>query len=989
MKTKLILIIFTIFSVVTIYSQNVIFNDPKFKSFVVNWSGADTNNNGEISVTEAANLTGTLDVAGANITDLTGIEHFTSISGLDVSFNKLSNNSTFDISHNSALTFLDCSNNVLTELNVSTNPNLITLYCDSNNISTINLNFNTVLEYLSIKNNNLSKLSISNLTTLKELYCNNNNISALNLIGMSALSILDCSFNNIPSVPFNQLPILEDLNCSNNNINTLSIPTQLLNLDCSNNNISTLNISVQLRTLNCSYNNISSLNTNFSPNITTLICNNNTITNLSLHSTSNKLTNLNCSYNNLTTLNLTKQLNLSSLDCSQNQIEVLALQFCPNLFEIYCENNSLKYLDITNGNNENLAFLNTTGNNQLLCIMVDDYAYANGKVTNGLAHWVIDIISDFGEDCYIYIPDDNFEQALIDQTLDSGTLNDYVDTDNINLLETLDISNQGIFDLTGIKKFESLISLDCSQNLLTTADFSKNTNLQYLYCSDNQLTNLGLATNSSLKELECQKNQISSLDLNNNAALTSVACNENEIVSLFINNCSSLGVLNCSDNQLNALNINNNIGLIGLDCSSNQLNALSTIFNTSLIILIATENQISSLNLVNNTALLDLQLSNNLFSNLNLSTNTSLIRLLCDYNNLSALNLTTNLDLLRLNCFNNNLSNIDLSNNVALTDLDLGYNNLSNLNLSNNPDLTTIYCDGNSLNTLNLANGNNTNLTTLYIDQNPSLACVSVDNQVIANDWNTEVNLPATFFKDAHTSFSTNCNSGIIAQIKAYLQGPYGAGIMLDGLRTTGNIPTTSPYIDGMTCNASVFTVTGSDAIIDWVWMELRDSADGITVITSMSALLQADGDVVANDGVSPLNISVPEGAYYIMLSHRNHLGIRTANTINLVGGTQSIDLTTNSALIEGGSNAIANMGDGNFALFSGDFDGNGQVQNSDKVAVEILRGTNGFSNADLDMNSEVQNTDIQNKLSPNIGKGEQFTSKQLKLYAKRKNGKN
>ena len=167
--------------------------------------------------------------------------------------------------------------------------------------------------------------------------------------------------------------------------------------------------------------------------------------------------------------------------------------------------------------------------------------------------------------------------------------------------------------------------------------------------------------------------------------------------------------------------------------------------------------------------------------------------------------------------------------------------------------------------------------------------------------------------------------------------------------------------------------------------MEIRDGANGTTVVESMSVLLQADGDVVGADGVSALTVNVPEGNYYIMLSHRNHLGIRTANPVSLSGGTQSLDLTGNSTLIEGGANAIANMGDGNFALFSGDFDGNGQVQNSDKVAVEILRGTNGFSNADLDMNSEVQNTDIQNKLSPNIGKGEQFTSKGLNLHAKRK----
>ena len=47
---------------------------------------------------------------------------------------------------------------------------------------------------------------------------------------------------------------------------------------------------------------------------------------------------------------------------------------------------------------------------------------------------------------------------------------------------------------------------------------------------------------------------------------------------------------------------------------------------------------------------------------------------------------------------------------------------------------------------------------------------------------------------------------------KLFLQGPYNAGVMLDGLRTTGNIPTTSPYIDGLTCNANVFNVSSENS---------------------------------------------------------------------------------------------------------------------------------------------------------------------------------
>lgn len=218
---------------------------------------------------------------------------------------------------------------------------------------------------------------------------------------------------------------------------------------------------------------------------------------------------------------------------------------------------------------------------------------------------------------------------------------------------------------------------------------------------------------------------------------------------------------------------------------------------------------------------------------------------------------------------------------------------------------------------------------------------------------------------------------------KIFLEGPYNSGIMNDDLRNTDIIPTISPYIDGATCDASVFNITGNNAIIDWVWIEIRDSSDSITVIAETSALLQADGDVVATDGISVVNINASSGSYYVMVSHRNHLGVLTANPISLSGSTTVLDLTANSVLVTGGTNGIANMGDGNYALFAGDYDGNGQIQNSDVIGSLPFIGLSGYLNADIDMNSQTQNTDILSTLNPNIGRGEQYASRQL--FAKRK----
>ena len=66
-----------------------------------------------------------------------------------------------------------------------------------------------------------------------------------------------------------------------------------------------------------------------------------------------------------------------------------------------------------------------------------------------------------------YIPDDNFEQALINLGYDSGPIDDYVPTSNINSITDLNIFNKNISDLTGIEDFTSLKVLDCGSNNLT------------------------------------------------------------------------------------------------------------------------------------------------------------------------------------------------------------------------------------------------------------------------------------------------------------------------------------------------------------------------------------------------------------------------------------------------------------------------------------------------------------------------------------------
>ena len=118
-----------------------------------------------------------------------------------------------------------------------------------------------------------------------------------------------------------------------------------------------------------------------------------------------------------------------------------------------------------------------------------------------------------------YVPDDNFEQALIDAGYDD-VLDDYVITDSINSVTSLDVSNDSISDLTGIGDFIALTELVCNNNQLTILDVGANTALTYLNCGYNNLTSLGVNNNTALTNLYCHQNQLTNLDASSNTTLT-------------------------------------------------------------------------------------------------------------------------------------------------------------------------------------------------------------------------------------------------------------------------------------------------------------------------------------------------------------------------------------------------------------------------------------------------------------------------------------
>ncbi len=156
-----------------------------------------------------------------------------------------------------------------------------------------------------------------------------------------------------------------------------------------------------------------------------------------------------------------------------------------------------------------------------------------------------------------YVPDDNFEARLIALGHDSGSLDDYVPTANIDALTTLDLEDQGIVDMTGIEDFVALEFLYCHTNSIATLDVSSNINLTTLNCSGNALTTLDVTLNPSLTYLSCSQNQISSLTINNSSLLTDLLINNNQLTSFDASSLSNLIDFRSGDNLLTSLNVKN------------------------------------------------------------------------------------------------------------------------------------------------------------------------------------------------------------------------------------------------------------------------------------------------------------------------------------------------------------------------------------------------------------------------------------------------
>ena len=226
MKTQLLNFIqkksfLVIVTLITFQFKGQIVNipDQNFKNALISL-GIDTNNDGEIQLSEAQAVT-SLNLQQKDISDLTGIKSFSNLTALYCGRNHLTN---VDLSNMVTLRDAYLLKNNLININLDGCTNLKFLYLQDNQFSSINLAGLINLQYINLDGNEFANLEISNLPSLQRLsfmynrvpstisfnavpniqylYLSNSNLTSINLVGVESLKHLNCRYNQLDALFF-------------------------------------------------------------------------------------------------------------------------------------------------------------------------------------------------------------------------------------------------------------------------------------------------------------------------------------------------------------------------------------------------------------------------------------------------------------------------------------------------------------------------------------------------------------------------------------------------------------------------------------------------------------------------------------------------------------------------------------------------------------------------------------------------------------------
>ncbi|TLX23416.1 T9SS type A sorting domain-containing protein [Chryseobacterium indologenes] len=351
-----------IFAQLSVAAQTINFPDPKFKAklltantgnnpFSYDLNGnptiIDTNNDGEIQVSEAQNIS-KLVLTNTLINDITGIKNFTNLTSFNVTGN--SSLTILDLSNMTPLKELTCFSNGLNTINIQ-GCNQLASFSFSNNGGTIsNLGFlqNIPLKKLIVSaNSHLESADLSNLTSLEDIFfgeSSNPNFTTLNLTNNINLKKIYIIKPNLTSLTYSTLSKLEYVNIQKTKVTSLDFTSSPLLNDISLDKNSLLNsLNIQ------NNNNLEYATVAMSP----------LLTSISIHNKPNLL-GLTISGTGITALDLTGLTSMFSLSLGNNKITSMDFSPATNLIFLSLGEDFLTSVDISQ--NPKISSLSALGN---------------------------------------------------------------------------------------------------------------------------------------------------------------------------------------------------------------------------------------------------------------------------------------------------------------------------------------------------------------------------------------------------------------------------------------------------------------------------------------------------------------------------------------------------------------------------------------------------------------------------------------------------
>ena len=227
-----------------------------------------------------------------------------------------------------------------------------------------------------------------------------------------------------------------------------------------------------------------------------------------------------------------------------------------------------------------------------------------------------------------------------------------------------------------------------------------------------------------------------------------------------------------------------------------------------------------------------------------------------------------------------------------------------------------------------------------------------------------------------------NAQSPILAlDLTVFLEGPFNGTTMNTNLVGLTDFPLSQPYnITPWNYNGTEYVgAVPNTNVVDWVLVELRDASDAAnatsaTMIDRQAAFLLNSGKVVGMDGISTLqfNNSLTQ-QLFVVIWHRNHLGVMSSYNLIESGGTYSYDFSTGATQAFGSSSAHKQIGPGVWGMMGGDGNRDKLISNTDKSPLwEIQSGKQGYIESDYNLDNQSDNKDKDDIWEPNLGAGSQ-----------------